>query len=584
MAAVWAETFASFDKDGDGRISTNEFGAVNQKMALGNGDADKDNHLSQKEWVAMVLGQPPRFQRDLHQARPRQSGEKERLKNVVQARTASDLAKLETSLGSTQRVPERAGPPNILVVGMDTTRADHLSPYGYKRDTTPHLNALAKRGVVFERAYANSNESLYSHTNLWTGRYASEVARPVYQTFFIPDKATTLAEVLSIYGYDTGGFVAGGHLDADFGHSQGFRTYEAQVGFGSFWSTVPQALEWIDGRAADTPWMAFVHGYDAHAPYQTSAPFGHRYYSGKDTHPFDKLMKDPMLPERIYKRAYYPGHSVFFQHPKGFKILSLETYTQVADKPGKQEIPLSTDDVAHMHAHYDGCLAYADLQVGLLIAAIEERGLLENTLVLVIGDHGEDLLDHEYVNHRTGLYDSIIHVPMIAVGPGFEAGQRVQGMVEALDFLPTLLRTAGAQRPAMSRGRALQDVASGAAPALHAVFSEGVMDMLSVRTETHKLIARGFTLAMPDLPGALSKAPLTSAHFAMYDLRTDPGEKNDLLKAPSLATQATGEKLRTQLVAWRTDLKIGAAQQSPSKVDWAVAEELRRHGYWKKEN
>ena len=110
------------------------------------------------------------------------------------------------------------------------------------------------------------------------------------------------------------------------------------------------------------------------------------------------------------------------------------------------------------------------------------------------------------------------------------------------------------------------------------------MDMLSVRTETHKLIARGFTLAMPDLPGALSKAPLTSAHFAMYDLRTDPGEKNDLLKAPSLATQATGEKLRTQLVAWRTDLKIGAAQQSPSKVDWAVAEELRRHGYWKKEN
>ncbi len=581
---VWLEAMRPFDLDGDGRISVAEYGMpTNGEAPFSAGDQDGDGQLGVEEWVLLLLRQPPRFQRDLRKRREKPVPGQIPIPDpgASEPRGPGELAAYRKLLQRRVVVPVRDGPPNILVVGLDTARADRTTPYGHTRDTTPHLAALAARGVVFEQALANSNESLYSHTNLWTARYASEAARPTYETFVIPDSATTVAEVLQAYGYDTGAFVAGGHLDPDFGHGQGFDTYRTQLGFGSLWSTVPQALEWVDARDPAVPWMAFVHGYDAHAPYGTAAPFGHRYYTGPEPHPTDTLMADRMLAERIYKRTFYPGKSVFFHHPRGFRILSTETYSQVARRPEGKSMPFLDEDIAHLRDHYDGCLAYADLHLGLLLASLEDRGLLAHTVVLVIGDHGEDLLDHDFVNHRTGLYDSILRVPMIAAGPGFPAGKRIAGMVESLDFLPTLLRVAGAEVPAGSRGRALQDVAAGTAPALEAVFSEGVMDMISVRTVSHKLIARGVALSAPDLVPALAAAPMVAGRFDLFDLQRDPGEHRDLLEKPNPEVLALAESLRERLLAWRVDLAIGTAAQDPSRVDPAVAEQLRRHGYWR---
>jgi arylsulfatase A-like enzyme len=327
--------------------------------------------------------------------------------------------------------------------------------------------------------------------------------------------------------------------------------------------------------------MAFVHGYDAHAPYRTAAPFGHRFYERSELHPTDRLMEDPMLPERIFKDTFYPGQSVFFDHPQGLHILSTETYSQVATRPSGRSKPFGPADRAHLIKHYDGCLAYADLQLGLLLAALEDRGVLDHTLVIVMGDHGEDLLDHDFVNHRTGLYEGIIKVPLVIAGPGFGAGERISGLVQIMDVLPTVLRAAGAQTPAGTRGRALQDIVSGAAPGHETVYSEGVMDMLSARTETHKLVAKRMVLADPHLVPKLAAAALTSERFELYDLRTDPGEQRNLLARPDQAVLAQAEILRAQLVAWRVDLSIGTAAQDPSKVDPAVAEQLRKHGYWK---
>jgi hypothetical protein len=124
-------------------------------------------------------------------------------------------------------------------------------------------------------------------------------------------------------------------------------------------------------------------------------------------------------------------------------------------------------------------------------------------------------------------------------------------------------------------------VVAGTAPALQAVFSEGVMHMISVRTPTHKLIARGFPLAAPDLVPALAAAKLGPARFELFDLEADPGESRNLLDAPSEATLALAADLRAQLLRWRVDLAIGTAAQDPSRVDPRVAEQLRRHGYWR---
>jgi arylsulfatase A-like enzyme len=573
---VWKQAFAYLDSDGDGFLNRREFGASGRRgqrhLAA---DLDRDGGIDLGEWVALVVRHPPRYQRNLrtpHGGPPPMSAVTILLDEAVAERTAL-LRRQGTGV-------RRDGAPNILMVGLDTVRADHLSPYGSAKDTSPNLSALAARGVVFENSIANANESLYSHAAIWTSRYASEVAKPVYETYVVPDSAKTLAEVLQAYGYATGGFVAGGHLDGDFGHAQGFDTYKAEVGFGSFWNTIPAFLSWLDQRDPNQPWFAFVHSYDAHAPYQTLPAFAHAFADAPSAL-VDRLLRKPMFPERIMDRRYYPGRGSFFHHPKGFNILGLDTYRLLGKDREVPGIELSEADVAHMQAHYDGCIRYADMQFGVLLAALEGRGSIDNTLVIVLSDHGEDLLDHSFVNHRTGLFDSIIRVPTVVSGPGFAAGQRVASMVQALDFLPTVVRAAGGVSPAGARGRPLQDVAAGTAPPLDAVFSEGVMDQLSVRTPTHKLIASGFPLDASDLVQRLVQAPLPGTGFALFHLITDPLEQQDLLQDPAPEALAEAQRLRAGLIRWRADLALGTAMQDPSAIDPAVAEQMRRHGYWK---
>jgi len=222
--------------------------------------------------------------------------------------------------------------------------------------------------------------------------------------------------------------------------------------------------------------------------------------------------------------------------------------------------------------------------VGVILAALEARGWSDNTLVIVVGDHGEDLLDHRYVNHRTALTDSVVRVPTIVAGPGFPANKRVTDLVQALDVLPTVVRAASGVVPVGSRGRPLQDVAAGVAPPLKAVFSEGVMHQLAVRTPTHKFIASDIELVTPELPAVLKQRPLSSRYFALYDLRVDPNEQNNLMVAPDAGVLATATRLRGSIVDWRTELALGTAQQKRSQVDPAVAEQMRRHGYWEQKS
>ena len=247
--AVWVQALARFDRDQDGLITAVEYGTpTNLEAPFAKGDLDGSGTIDVSEFRNLILTQAPRFQRDLKKKRAKAMPGKLPKKGDINVatRTAEEVAQVRALLERQARVPSPPPTPNILIVGLDTVRADRTSAYGYQRDTTPHLAALAQRGVVFEAAISNGNESLYAHTNLWTSKYASEAARPIYETFVIPQTATSMAEVLKAYGYRTGAFVAGGHLDPAFGHSQGFDIYETQVGFGSLWSSVPQSLEWID--------------------------------------------------------------------------------------------------------------------------------------------------------------------------------------------------------------------------------------------------------------------------------------------------------------------------------------------------
>ena len=463
-----------------------------------------------------------------------------------------------------------SGPPNLLLVSMDTVRYDHTS-LGGKRDTTPNLAKLAKLGTTWTRAYSVGNESLYSHAALLTGRYPSEIALPDYGSYGVPATAQTIGKVLQAYGYSTGAFTGGGHIVADFGFDQGFQVFEAASGatrFGSFFDSVPRAERWIAAQSGH-PWFAFVHGYDAHSPYVQRGPFHHPWGTTGATDLVEALAADPLAVEQLRGNLFFPDRKpADFVHAAGRTVLGTDFYTLPAEPgPDERVVKLSDAEVAHLRDHYDSGLLYGDFWLGELLAHVD----LTTTLVVVVADHGEDLLDHGYMNHRTGLFDSCTHVPLVAWGPGFEGGGAVDGLVDARDVAHTILSVAGATPPAGSAGRDLREVRTGASP-VEAVFAEGVMDMITVRTATHRLVYKEASLLEKDYVATLAATPPDSPHFELYDLTTDPREQTDV----HLADPATTTTLRDALVAWRKSIRVGTNAIAPDQVSPEVLADLRK--------
>jgi arylsulfatase A-like enzyme len=467
------------------------------------------------------------------------------------------------------------GPPNVLLVSLDTVRADHTSAYGYDRDTTPVLAALAAEGTTFDNAFSNGNESAWSHAALFTGRYASELATPIYATYGIPDAATLVSEGLQASGYATAMFSAGGHVTADFGFDQGWDHFSAQPGFGSLFETGPRAAKWIEAVPDKKPWFVFLHGYDAHRPYTRTGPWDHLYADAAGSALAEAVCRSPCLSEMVLGDTLFPELVPdWFTHTGGAQIMATQAYDRLAGAgPDAARVPFPPADRAHVVAHYDGALRHADTLLGLTLQRLDRGGHLGNTVVIVLSDHGEDLMDHGYMNHRTGLFDSCTKVPLVAWGPGFTAGQHVSALVDGRDVAATIVAAAGVVPPAGSGGRDLRAVAAGTAPAT-AVFAEGVMDMVTVRTPTHRLVYRGGSLASADFTPALRAAPIDGTAFSLYDLRSDPGEQ-----AP-LQDPATAAALRDVLVTWREGLRAGDFVLPEARVSPEVARALREHGYW----
>ncbi len=474
-------------------------------------------------------------------------------------------------------MPAQNAQPNILLVSVDTLRADHTTPYGYTRDTTPVLAKLSREGTRFNAAFSQANESAWSHAALLTGRYASELAAPVYATYAIPESATLVSEALSAYGYATAGFSAGGHVTADFGYDQGWDRWSAEPGFASFFDTGPKASEWIAQLPADKPWFVFLHGYDAHRPYSRPGPWDHLYAGGEGSRLAEALCKNPCISEMVLGDALLPEVvPSWFTHSGGDSILDPETYTRLAAAASDSaRVAITPADRQHVLDHYDGAVRYADTQLGLTLSRLEASGDLENTVVIVLSDHGEDLLDHGYMNHRTGLFDSCTHVPLIAWGPGFEGGVNTDQLVDGRDVARTVLALAGALPPSGSGGRDLREVRRGETP-LDVVFSEGVMDMVTARTATHRLVVSGVKLAEGAHVADIAALPPESPRFSLYDLRADPGEQHDVHAADPATTAA----LRDAIVAWRQGIAAGTHALGAEQVSPEVAKALRDHGYW----
>ncbi len=322
---------------------------------------------------------------------------------------------------------------NVLLIGVDTLRADHLSAFGYERETTPNLAALADAGVRFTSARSQAPWTLPSFSSTLTSLYPSAhgAGRGGHDEWEPIDPTTlSFAEVLSRNGYETAGIVANGLISPRYGLDQGYAMYRAAWAMESVQRDTPQVIEYVEGHTR-TPWHLFWHIMDPHLPYTTEDSYREEFtdegYDGRfaggrgGTVPFDVL--DPR-----------PGRR-WFAHE------------------GPPPAPeLSDADKRYVSDYYDAEIAEMDAAVGEVIEALKASGQWERTVVAFIADHGEGLGDHDHYHHGYTLYDDQVHVPMILRIPGQDVGRVIERPVAAIDLAPTILGALGITPPETFRG------------------------------------------------------------------------------------------------------------------------------------
>ncbi len=447
---------------------------------------------------------------------------------------------------STPAVP----PPNVLLVSMDMLRADHVSAYGYRRDTTPALDALAARGSRFAEAISTAPWTLPAHTALFTSLVDSVHGVNDGAGVALAPQVETLAEQFLGEGYATAGFYAGPYLHGAYGLGQGFETYRYCAPYADdydaadveAWGRDPKAQrrshhgstnplvygaaeEWLQAVPTNQPFFAFVHLWDAHYDFTPPAPY-------------DTMFTDPAYD------GWVTGEEFFFD----------------------QRIHAGMDptDLAHLVALYDGEIRWTDAHLRKLLDELERLGRLDNTIVVVVSDHGTELFDHGSKGHRRNLYDESLRVPMVMAGPGVPVGQVHGGQVSLIDVAPTVLDLCGIAGMNGAMGRSLGDLWRGEEwperEAISELFADGNR-LRSVRSKSRKLIHN-----------------LASGAHARFDLAGDPLETSSAGRTESEANADLQD-----LEAVEDELE-GLRQGSPppiapGEIPAGIEGALQAHGY-----
>lgn len=427
--------------------------------------------------------------------------------------------------------PADAGEPpparvrNVILLSIDTLRADHLEAYGYERPTSPFMAELAARGLLFEQAFSQAPWTLPSHGSMLMSRHPSSLGEGLWERpGRLPEEAVSIAEVLRDAGLRTRAIVSPGFVSAVFGLDQGFEHYGEHSR--DLASTVKRTGRWLDTLAPDERFFLFLHTYDVHE-YQPPAASADEF-----VRPYDGFLRE--LGDKL---------PMFVQ-----------------DRAMSSELPeLDTLDQRHLVDLYDATIRTADDAVAELWRVLEHRGLAEDTLLIITSDHGEEFFEHGGTGHGYTLHDENTHVPLILVHPTLPA-QRVAAQVRLLDLAPTIAQLAGCTVPPEWEGRSLVQGAEGQAPLpVFPVFTE----------QAHRPFVALRTGGLKYIRGEHGAAQL-------YDLAQDPSELRDL--AGSHPAEAD---LARQLDAW---IDLHGAWPPPlggesPELEEDLLQDLQRLGY-----
>ncbi len=333
---------------------------------------------------------------------------------------------------------------NVVLVSIDTLRADHLSLYGYPRPTSPFLLELAREAVVFESFYNNGGYTLPVHMSMMTS-LTPEVHKvlPGNERTLEPERVT-LAEQLAGAGLRTQGWADRGWMRGKFGFGQGFDVYDDRGG--GLARTLPLALRFMD-RNRQGRFFTFLHTYDVHSR------FGSRFAYGCPG--YEQLFGGPAH-----------GETTDCVGDLCSSRLLLSINDRITREPGfhPNEI-LGPHGVDHLRDRYDGCIRHADDRVRELVDFLKRRGLWDRTLLVVTADHGEEFLDHGRLLHANGPYDELVRIPLLIKLPASRAGgSRVSALASTIDLMPTILDVVGLEPNPAVMGTSLLGVIAGESP------------------------------------------------------------------------------------------------------------------------
>ncbi len=463
----------------------------------------------------------------------------------------------------------REGPPNVLIVSLDTFRADRVGTLGNADGLTPNLDRFAAESVVFTHAYSQSTVTGPSHTSMLTSRYPTEFTGST-RAPALSKEMYTLPEVLGKYGYQTAARVAGGDLNPALGPTRGFSSYESSVDFGSLWHTLPMATTWLDSIDSAKPFFLLLHGYDTHTTYLKPTPYG-LLHTGVDG--FTRAQEDEInATERVMDGLHHrnldllTAVTVSELYPR-----SAQGKAKLAEMASEGPMPfpkVSPEDQEIIRKVYDGAVSYADAMFGVMLARLEKRGLLDDTLIVLMGDHGEALGEYGLFHRCCSLEDDVTHVPLMVRLPGGEhGGERVEAVVELVDIYPTILEQVGAMPPVHMRGQSFGAALRGEPfTGRRAAMTQGGLGsrLLSARSLKGRLTYTGIPLTSPDLASVVEAMRIDGPAF-----EHTAGLPEDEAVA-----------LRTELVRWLRTLAPPPGESAAAAIPDALLQTLRAKGYW----
>ena len=382
-----------------------------------------------------------------------------------------------------------SGYRNLLLISIDTLRADHLGCYGYHRDTSPNLDRLAEQGIVFERAISQAPWTLPSHVTMLTSLYPSTHQVTGEETRLDP-AIPTLAAILGRHGFATGGFVDHPFVSSVYGLERGFSRFDDSGG--GIARLAPRAAKWLREFDGDR-FFLFLHVFDVHCPYTPPGAYADRFRSGASV-PMDLRGK--------------------------------------CGNPQLNRMAISEGQLTHIVDQYDGGIAYTDARLGVFLQAFRDTGRWSQTLIVVTSDHGEEFREHGQIGHERTVHDEILRVPWILVAPGRPAG-RVTETVGLIDLVPTVLELLDVAPQPGLQGRSLVHLLEGEPGGERSAYSEldRHLRMRSIHRGSHHLIRND-----------------PQARFQLFDWKTDPGEGTDLWVEPDGGP--LGRRLSEELAEW----------------------------------